>query len=71
MTPPSTVRDLIDLWPSKPALGRFLAVSAGIVWGWYRNESIPDRYWMRLSEVAEQCGFPGINYAMIRELHRA
>lgn len=73
MTLPATVHELIDLWPSKPALARKLSTvkhDGGTVWYWFRVKRIPEKHWAGIVAAADLCGFEGITYEMIANLHR-
>jgi hypothetical protein len=69
-TTPTTFIEAIDLWPKRAALARLLhtpeePVTAAAVRAWHSRNSIPEPYWMRVSEVATRCGFEGVTYALL------
>lgn len=65
----STFRDVIELWPRRAALARFIpATSASAVRSWWSMDFIPEKKFMAVVAAAETCGFEGVTYSMLAGL---
>lgn len=62
MSQVATVREIIDLWPTRATLAAEISceverVTADRVHKWAESSSIPARYWQRLIEAASRRNF--------------
>lgn len=51
-----TFQSLINKWPSTAEFARQMNTDYQQVWGWYRRDSVPPRYWSDLLAIAKDKG---------------
>lgn len=66
----SSVRDLIDLWPSRKALADACAVPVARVHKWVEARAIPAKYHLAVLSSAQLAGYPVTADLLVR-LHAA
>lgn len=65
---PTTVRELIDLWPSRRELADDIGTTVERVQKWARFQSIPAKYHLAVLEAAERRGL-AVTADLIVRLH--
>ena len=70
-TIPSSVRELIGLWPSRRALSGAIGVSESRVHKWAQAGTIPARYHKCLIDAARSLGFVEVTADLVVALHSA
>ena len=67
-------RAIIDMWPTKAAmqveLGKMDGKTAPVR-EWYARKRIPPRWFRRVVEAAQACGFEGVTYEVLTNIHKA
>ncbi|GGF56510.1 hypothetical protein GCM10007301_15220 [Azorhizobium oxalatiphilum] len=66
---PSSVRDLMALWPSLSAFAADTAAGYEAVRQWFKRQSIPVRYWPAVIEGAAQREIGGVTSDLLMKLH--
>jgi hypothetical protein len=70
MSNPSSIRSVIDLWPTRRDMAADMQVSTDRVHKWAKANAIPARFHLRVIEAATARGFP-VTADLLVQLHHA
>lgn len=70
MPAPSSVREVLNLWPNDKHAAYFIGVAHSLVRQWRSRDHIPADQWSKVIAAAEACGFPGVTYARLADIAR-
>lgn len=66
---PSSVKDLMGLWPSLVEFSADVPAGYETVRQWFKRQSIPVRYWPDVIAGASRRGLEGVTSDLLMKLH--